>query len=325
MVIDQTGTLANVKRHDYLPFGEELFAGSGGRTVGLGYAGGDGVRQQFTAKERDNQTDLDYFGARYHSSSQGRFSGVDPLYIEMRRLPYPQAWNLYGYTRNNPLKFIDNDGLELKLTCTTTQDCDKTVEYLNNRKGGQFKTKLKDGTLRIVGEVDKTKLSKSELALYNAIVNPTITATLEIISSSDLIDFGYSALNNPKHTPGLNLIDRSDLNQLNNANPALAGEVVAHEAMEAFGSAGGIPSYELAHVFANQFFGNVEGSSPQGLPTGAASITSARRIYNFKRLGIEVTVEKTFVTPQPAESLPQSWDRTRGNIRVIPPTQEKKP
>ena len=27
MVIDQTGTLANIKRHDYLPFGEELFAG----------------------------------------------------------------------------------------------------------------------------------------------------------------------------------------------------------------------------------------------------------------------------------------------------------
>lgn len=50
MIIDQTGTLANVKRPDYLPFGEELSAGVGGRTTSLGYAGGDGVRQQFTAK-----------------------------------------------------------------------------------------------------------------------------------------------------------------------------------------------------------------------------------------------------------------------------------
>src|SRR6185503_18988193 len=33
MVIDQTGALANVKRHDYLPFGEELSAGTGGRTT----------------------------------------------------------------------------------------------------------------------------------------------------------------------------------------------------------------------------------------------------------------------------------------------------
>ena len=53
MIIDQTGTLANVKRHDYLPFGEELIAPIGGRSTALGYAGVDGVRQQFTSKERD--------------------------------------------------------------------------------------------------------------------------------------------------------------------------------------------------------------------------------------------------------------------------------
>jgi F5/8 type C domain-containing protein len=53
MVLDQTGSLANLKRHDYLPFGEELVAPTGGRNATQGYAGGDGVRQQFTAQERD--------------------------------------------------------------------------------------------------------------------------------------------------------------------------------------------------------------------------------------------------------------------------------
>jgi len=60
-----------VSRHDYMPFGEELF--NGGRTFGMGYGTTDGVRQKFTLKERDNETGLDYFLARYHSSSQGRF------------------------------------------------------------------------------------------------------------------------------------------------------------------------------------------------------------------------------------------------------------
>ena len=32
MIIDQAGTLAAVKRHDYLPFGEELLANMGGRS-----------------------------------------------------------------------------------------------------------------------------------------------------------------------------------------------------------------------------------------------------------------------------------------------------
>jgi RHS repeat-associated protein len=109
MVFDQTGTLANVKRHDYLPFGEELFAGTGGRTVAQGYAA-DGVRQQFTAKERDSETGLDYFGARYFASTQGRFTSADPL-LASARTGAPQSWNRYSYVLNNPLKLIDPTGL----------------------------------------------------------------------------------------------------------------------------------------------------------------------------------------------------------------------
>ena len=51
MVFDKTGSLATTKRHDYLPFGEELFEGVGSRTTALGYTG-DTIRQQFTSKER---------------------------------------------------------------------------------------------------------------------------------------------------------------------------------------------------------------------------------------------------------------------------------
>jgi len=111
MVFDKTGALAAVKRHDYLPFGEEVFAGVAGRTTAQGYAvpdtTPDGVRQQFTQKERDNETGLDYFLARYYSSTQGRFTGSDSL---LGRLGNPQTLNLYSYVRNNPLKFVDPSG-----------------------------------------------------------------------------------------------------------------------------------------------------------------------------------------------------------------------
>src|SRR3569832_101580 len=99
MILDQTGALANVKRHDYLPFGEELFAGMGGRTVTQGYAG-DGVRQQFTSKERDGETGMDYFGYRYYAPIQGRWTGVDPIIDFKRNGTEPQAWNMYQYCLN---------------------------------------------------------------------------------------------------------------------------------------------------------------------------------------------------------------------------------
>ena len=115
MIIDQTGSLTNLKRHDYLPFGEEISAGTGGRTSAMGYLVGDNVRQQFTSKERDSETGLDYFGARYYSSTQGRFTSVDPMGAVFSRQIDPQQLNRYSSVRNNPLRYIDLDGRDLKL------------------------------------------------------------------------------------------------------------------------------------------------------------------------------------------------------------------
>ena len=78
MIVNKSGTLASVKRHDYLPFGEELFAGTGGRTTAQGYTG-DSVRQHFTGYEADGETGLNFAEARYQSPAQGGFTSVDPL------------------------------------------------------------------------------------------------------------------------------------------------------------------------------------------------------------------------------------------------------
>jgi len=64
----------------------------------------------FTGKERDGETGLDYFGARYYGSAQGRFTSPDPLLSSGR--PWdPQSWNRYSYVLNNPLRYTDPLGL----------------------------------------------------------------------------------------------------------------------------------------------------------------------------------------------------------------------
>ena len=63
-----------------------------------------------TGKERDAESGLDYFGARYYGSSMGRFMSPDDgsgVYADQGN---PQSWNLYGYVQNNPLKNVDPDG-----------------------------------------------------------------------------------------------------------------------------------------------------------------------------------------------------------------------
>jgi len=108
VVMKQDGTVA---RHDYLPFGEEIPSTIGGRSSVSGYGSADSTRPKFTQKERDSESGLDYFLARYYSSAQGRFTSVDPSMTSARAV-HPQSWNRYSYTINNPLRYTDPTGLD---------------------------------------------------------------------------------------------------------------------------------------------------------------------------------------------------------------------
>ena len=61
------------------------------------------------AKERDAESGLDFFLARYMSAAQGRFTIVDPEFASAS-LVDPQRWNGYSYATNNPYKFVDPNG-----------------------------------------------------------------------------------------------------------------------------------------------------------------------------------------------------------------------
>jgi len=110
MVFDKTGNFNGVSRHDYLPFGEEVYAGTGGRTSAEGY-NTDNVRQHFTGYEADGETGLNFAQARYQSPVQGRFTSVDPLGRSANVLN-PQSFNRYSYVENDPLNDTDPSGLE---------------------------------------------------------------------------------------------------------------------------------------------------------------------------------------------------------------------
>jgi RHS repeat-associated protein len=64
---------------------------------------------QFIGKERDSESGLDYFGARYYGSALGRCTSRDEALADQQP-ENPQSWNLYGYVRNNPLRLVDDNG-----------------------------------------------------------------------------------------------------------------------------------------------------------------------------------------------------------------------
>ena len=82
---------------DYYPFGMVM----NGRSANIGAE----ENIKFTGKERDIETGLDYFGARYYDSKIGRWMSVDPM-SKLRPGLSP-----YNYVQNNPLNRWDKTGM----------------------------------------------------------------------------------------------------------------------------------------------------------------------------------------------------------------------
>jgi len=98
------------------------------------------TESRYTGKERDTESGLDYFGARYYGSNMGRFMSPDP-FLNSGRPSNPQTWNRYTYGLNNPLRNTDPTGLYTcsgdKKQCSGVADALKAAQgALGNLKKG---------------------------------------------------------------------------------------------------------------------------------------------------------------------------------------------
>ncbi|MDA8078294.1 MAG: RHS repeat-associated core domain-containing protein [Nitrospiraceae bacterium] len=99
-----------VWRADYKPFGQEQ-----------SISGSLENNEKFVGKEKDKETGLYYFGARYMYDKAGRFISPDPVgpvdpwtgKINQKVIHNPQMLNPYAYAVNNPYRYVDPDGRDV--------------------------------------------------------------------------------------------------------------------------------------------------------------------------------------------------------------------
>ncbi|HEY6448719.1 MAG TPA: RHS repeat-associated core domain-containing protein [Acidobacteriaceae bacterium] len=122
----------------------------------------DATPLHFTGKERDSESGNDYFGARYYSSSMGRFLSPDwsssPEAVPYAELENPQTLNLYQYAGNNPLIHIDADG-----HCWPQWLCNFVVEVKNEVVYHQWTTNTKQAQIR---QLDQQRAEQRERSLW---------------------------------------------------------------------------------------------------------------------------------------------------------------
>jgi RHS repeat-associated protein len=113
--LDTAGQI--ISYEEYHPFGTTSYR-SGRTEVEVSLK-----RYKFQGKEKDEETMLYYFGARYYAPWIGRWTSVDPAFVEQ-----PQ-WSTYKSFNDNPIMYIDPDGKTeyLKIVLKDTQGNSVTI------------------------------------------------------------------------------------------------------------------------------------------------------------------------------------------------------
>ena len=110
-ITDASGTLRG--RHDYYAFGGEV-----PRTGQV-----DEPMVKYTGHQRDAHGLSDYMLGRTCLWPLRRFASVDPA---------RDGWNLYAYVGNNPIKYVDPDGMEVQLPADYSEELTVIQESLED-------------------------------------------------------------------------------------------------------------------------------------------------------------------------------------------------
>nr|WP_262908490.1 RHS repeat-associated core domain-containing protein [Chryseobacterium sp. R2A-55] len=130
------GVAKSVDTNDYYPFGMNHLKNDGESFFGTSSY----KNYKFGAKELQ-ETGFYDFDARFYMPDLGRFGTIDPLSKKSRR------WSPYRYAYNNPLRFIDPDGMEEQAASTSNNGTETgTGDGIDRDAGG-------NEVVRIIGNI----------------------------------------------------------------------------------------------------------------------------------------------------------------------------
>jgi RHS repeat-associated protein len=278
-----------------LPFGDDL--------TPLGNCP-DASEQHFTGKERDTESGLDYFGARYYASSMGRFMSPDWSAKEdpvpYAKLDDPQSLNLYSYVYNNPLSRNDPEGhcpwcVSALIGAATGAGVQVAVNYITGRPLGEhvLREAVVGGVLGVTGFGLGKAIEGGVVALKAARaaqIASTATEALQIAHSTEAF------------AEGARLLSRSTMSaaEIANGGVGLARELSAAEQLGGFvarNSAGqdlvvrGAGVAARVDVVGNDFLAQVGGAAKNANPSAfgtqinnlvkAATANNMRAVYAY--------------------------------------------
>ena len=188
-----------ISYEEYYPYGSTSYQAARNQTE-------TPKRYRYTGKERDEETGLAYHGARYYTPWLGRWTTVDPEALV-------DGVNLYAYSRDNPLRFVDPNGTQsvpIDLHQISELNAAATDEQVGHQQQQQHDEVIADD-LRKAGDAEGAEQQQREdlrrvnrgIALFMGPVSILPTETGEFAAGILTGDVGLSDLSLGYSVPGV--------------------------------------------------------------------------------------------------------------------------
>jgi RHS repeat-associated protein len=237
--LDMTGTVCETITS--LPFGDAQVI-----TGNCNNSSGDVSPMHFTGKERDSESGLDNFGARYDSSSIGRFMSPDPL-MASAKVWNPQTWDRYTFALNNPLAFVDPTGMEE----VTAEQCAKDKNCITVKVNVIYDQNANQGkglTVQQKADFEKQQLQNAKNQYGNADIHLDVTYTA-----------GSMTMDNKGNTATFTGLKEGALNVVVTDQVPRAGSAMLGKTALSLIPANSTDKEDLPHEMAHQFMGQTQG------------------------------------------------------------------
>lgn len=296
--VNPAGSVEIVEENNYYPFGMRHKGYND--VLNLNKANAIAQNYKYNGKELQDELGLNMYdyGARNYDAAIGRWMNIDPLAENSRK------WTPYNYCYDNPIRFIDPDGMQADDVIIKGGESRKALSELQKSVGNDITLSMDaNGKVSYNSNIKSGPMSQAATEIVKAIDDHTVTVNVTAENT-------YTNANNELYIGGAFMGNTVTKDLLTGTNHVEANQLVNPIVTEKLSNAYNKPGQDMAHEVTEAYQG--------ALLSQASGVSSPRADQPGSVYSQVHPTSSTGTVPQSGKAYQTIYDANNNILQPMP-------